>query len=95
MPTQDIDLHTQLVCIHLHTCFFQLFINHRLKSVAHLPMKALMYKAFNTFIDDVFAFLIHMPTLHRVACFRDDIVFIIYMYQVPGHIPDFLLGGMV
>ena len=59
----------------------QLFINYRLKSVAHLPWKALMYKAFNTFIDDVFAFLIHMPMMHRMACFRDDVVFLIYLYQ--------------
>jgi len=22
-----------------------------------------------------------MPTLHRLACFRDDIIFIIYLYQ--------------
>jgi hypothetical protein len=78
----------------------QLFINYRLKSVAHLPWRALCYKvskppgtrqracavslwhlftgdtcnpqAFNTFIDDVFAFIIHMPTMHRIACFRDD-----------------------
>jgi len=38
-------------------------------------------KAFNTFIDDVFAFIITMPTAHRLACFRDDIVFVIYLYQ--------------
>lgn len=59
----------------------QLFINYKLKSVAALPWKAFMYKAFNTFIDDVFAFLIKMPTSHRVACFRDDIVFVFYLYQ--------------
>ncbi|XP_031564751.1 cleft lip and palate transmembrane protein 1-like protein [Actinia tenebrosa] len=59
----------------------QLFVNYRLKSVAHLPWKALMYKAFNTFIDDVFAFIITMPTSHRLACFRDDIVFVVYIYQ--------------
>ena len=52
------------------------------KSVAHLPWKAFMYKAFNTFIDDVFAFIIKMPTTHRIACFRDDIVFFCYLYQV-------------
>uniref|UniRef100_A0A8C4XBF7 Lipid scramblase CLPTM1L n=1 Tax=Erpetoichthys calabaricus TaxID=27687 RepID=A0A8C4XBF7_ERPCA len=52
-----------------------------LKSVAHLPWKAFMYKAFNTFIDDVFAFIITMPTSHRLACFRDDVVFLIYLYQ--------------
>ncbi|VUZ45848.1 unnamed protein product [Hymenolepis diminuta] len=59
----------------------QLFINYKLKSVANLPWRALTYKAFNTFIDDFFAFIIKMPTAHRMACFRDDIVFVIYMYQ--------------
>lgn len=59
----------------------QLFVNYKLKSVAHLPWKAFMYKAFNTFIDDVFAFIITMPTSHRLACFRDDAVFLIYLYQ--------------
>jgi phosphate/sulfate permease len=49
----------------------QLFINYKLKSVAHMPWKTFMYKALNTFIDDLFAFIIHMPTLHRLACFRD------------------------
>uniref|UniRef100_A0A8C1BD57 Lipid scramblase CLPTM1L n=1 Tax=Cyprinus carpio carpio TaxID=630221 RepID=A0A8C1BD57_CYPCA len=59
----------------------QLFVNYKLKSVAHLPWKAFMYKAFNTFIDDVFAFIITMPTSHRLACFRDDVVFLVYLYQ--------------
>lgn len=49
----------------------QLFINYRLKSVAHLPLRALTYKALNTFVDDLFAFIIRMPLLHRLACFRD------------------------
>lgn len=40
-----------------------------------------MYKAFNTFIDDIFAFIITMPTAHRIACFRDDVIFLIYLYQ--------------
>ncbi|XP_076470465.1 lipid scramblase CLPTM1L-like [Babylonia areolata] len=59
----------------------QLFLNYKLKSVAHLPWRAFMYKAFNTFIDDVFAFIITMPTAHRLACFRDDLVFLVYLYQ--------------
>ncbi|KAL7015481.1 hypothetical protein ACKWTF_016474 [Chironomus riparius] len=59
----------------------QLFINYKMKSVAALPWRAFMYKAFNTFIDDVFAFIITMPTSHRIACFRDDIIFLIYLYQ--------------
>ena len=40
-----------------------------------------MYKALNTFIDDLFAFIIKMPTLHRMSCFRDDIVFGVFLYQ--------------
>nr|KAJ3419053.1 hypothetical protein HK105_007466 [Polyrhizophydium stewartii] len=59
----------------------QLFINYKLKSVAHMPWKTFMYKALNTFIDDLFAFVIKMPWLHRLACLRDDVVFVIYLYQ--------------
>ena len=58
-----------------------LYINYRLKSVAHMPGKAMMYKFLNTFIDDLFAFTIKMPFLHRMATFRDDIIFFIYIYQ--------------
>ncbi|TDZ26409.1 Cleft lip and palate transmembrane protein 1-like protein [Colletotrichum orbiculare MAFF 240422] len=50
-----------------------LYINYRLKSVAHMPGKAMMYKFLNTFIDDLFAFTIKMPFLHRLSTFRDDI----------------------
>jgi hypothetical protein len=32
-------------------------------------------------LDDLFAFVIKMPTLHRIACLRDDAVFIVYLYQ--------------
>lgn len=59
----------------------QLFINYKLKSVAHLPWRMLTYKFLNTFIDDIFAFVIKMPTLYRLGCFRDDIIFLIFLYQ--------------
>jgi len=59
----------------------QLYINYKLQSVEHLPWRALTYKAMNTFVDDVFAFLIDMPMMHRLSCFRDDIIFFIYIYQ--------------
>jgi len=45
----------------------QLFINYKLKSVAHLPWRMLTYKALNTFIDDMFAFIIKMPTMYLAA----------------------------
>lgn len=59
----------------------QLFINYKLKSTAHMPWKTLVYKALNTFIDDLFAFIIQMPTMHRLSCLRDDVIFLIYLYQ--------------
>jgi len=59
----------------------QLIINYKLKSVAHMPMKAMVYKTLSTVIDDLFAFIIKMPILHRLACFRDDVVFLIFLYQ--------------
>ncbi|CAF3245984.1 unnamed protein product [Rotaria socialis] len=59
----------------------QLFINYKLKSVSHLPWRMMTYKALNTFIDDLFAFVIKMPTMYRIGCFRDDIIFFIYLYQ--------------
>jgi hypothetical protein len=40
----------------------QLYINYRLKSVAHMPWRAMIYKSLNTFIDDLFAWVIKMPT---------------------------------
>uniref|UniRef100_A0A803KNK9 Cleft lip and palate associated transmembrane protein n=1 Tax=Chenopodium quinoa TaxID=63459 RepID=A0A803KNK9_CHEQI len=59
----------------------QLFINYKLKSVAHMPWRQMTYKFLNTIIDDLFAFVIKMPTLHRLSVFRDDIIFLIYVYQ--------------
>merc|ERR1711935_86101 len=40
-----------------------------------------LFQALNTFIDDIFAFVIKMPTMYRLGCFRDDIVFFIFLYQ--------------
>ncbi|KAM3506299.1 hypothetical protein MY11210_007601 [Beauveria gryllotalpidicola] len=66
-----------------------LYINYRLKSVAHMPAKAMMYKFLNTFIDDLFAFTIKMPLLHRLATFRDDIIFFVYLYQKWAYKTDY------
>eukprot|EP01128_Nolandella_sp_AFSM9_P010645 TRINITY_DN73_c10_g1_i1.p1 TRINITY_DN73_c10_g1~~TRINITY_DN73_c10_g1_i1.p1 ORF type:complete len:596 (-),score=95.21 TRINITY_DN73_c10_g1_i1:57-1760(-) len=59
----------------------QILINYKMKSVAHLPWRALTYKVFNTFVDDIFAWVIDMPTIHRLATLRDDLVFFVYLYQ--------------
>jgi len=74
----------------------QLYINYKLKSVEHLPWRVMVYKFLNTIVDDFAVFLITMPWLKRLSCFRDgifslhnsfliksflDIIFIIYLYQ--------------
>jgi len=59
----------------------QLYVNYKLRSVAHLPWKVFVYKLFNTFIDDVFAFLIEMPLKHKIMTLRDDVVFIGFLVQ--------------
>ncbi|CAM9949637.1 unnamed protein product [Laminaria digitata] len=45
----------------------QLYINYKLQSVAHLPWRFLCYRSLNTIIDDLFAFVIRMPTMHRLV----------------------------
>ena len=47
----------------------------------HLPQNVFFYKFLNTIIDDLFSFIITMPTMHRISCFRDDIIFVVYLYQ--------------
>ena len=59
----------------------QLYVNWKLKSVAHMPWRAFTYKALNTVVDDLFAFAVRMPVMHRISCFRDDILFLVYLYQ--------------
>lgn len=60
----------------------QLFINYKLKSVAHLPWRQMTYKFLNTIIDDLFAFVIKMPILHRLSVFRDGELFVEYFTYV-------------
>ncbi|ORZ40862.1 cleft lip and palate transmembrane protein 1-domain-containing protein [Catenaria anguillulae PL171] len=59
----------------------QLFINYRLKSVAHMNGRTMTYKFLTTIVDDLFAFAVKMPTLQRIAVFRDDVVFVIFLIQ--------------
>mmetsp|Transcript_8115 Transcript_8115/g.24117 ORF Transcript_8115/g.24117 Transcript_8115/m.24117 type:complete len:668 (-) Transcript_8115:416-2419(-) len=59
----------------------QLYLNYRLKSVAHINQRQMTYKFLSTIVDDLMAFAIKMPTLHRLAVFRDDLVFVVFLYQ--------------
>merc|ERR1712099_144307 len=59
----------------------QVFMNYRMKSVEHLPWRALTYQAINTFIDDIFVLCIRMPEVQKYSVFRDDIIFVICCFQ--------------
>lgn len=61
--------------------FPQVYVNYKLKSVAGMSVTALIYKFISTFIDDLYAIVLKMPLLHKIACFRDDIIFVIWIYQ--------------
>ncbi|XP_008321633.1 cleft lip and palate transmembrane protein 1-like protein isoform X4 [Cynoglossus semilaevis] len=66
--------------------FPQLFINHKLKTVSHLQGAVLMYRGVNTLISDLcFCGSLFSPgsfsSSHQLSCFRDELLFIIYLYQ--------------
>lgn len=50
-------------------------------SVLHLLQKTFTYKACNTFTDYTLAFTVSMPTSYWLECFRDNVVFPVYLYQ--------------
>uniref|UniRef100_A0A4W5QGR0 Lipid scramblase CLPTM1L n=1 Tax=Hucho hucho TaxID=62062 RepID=A0A4W5QGR0_9TELE len=52
-----------------------------LKSVGHLQWNVLMYKAVNTFVNDAFACVFSTHPSHQLGCFRDEILFLLYLYQ--------------
>ena len=60
----------------------QIYLNYKLQSVEHLPLKAFIFKFLNTIIDDLFAFAVKTPILYRIFCFKDDVIFVVYLYQM-------------
>ncbi|XP_008295637.1 cleft lip and palate transmembrane protein 1-like protein [Stegastes partitus] len=65
----------------------QLFINHKLKSVSHLQGTVLMYRGVNTLISDLCSFASFFSSSgafsssHQLSCFRDELLFLLYLYQ--------------
>ncbi|OHS93173.1 CLPTM1-like membrane protein cnrB [Tritrichomonas foetus] len=59
----------------------QLYINYKLKTVAGMSRSAFGYKFISTFIDDLYTFLSNLPLIYKIACFRDDVVFFIWIIQ--------------
>uniref|UniRef100_A0A8C2KLY2 Lipid scramblase CLPTM1L n=1 Tax=Cyprinus carpio TaxID=7962 RepID=A0A8C2KLY2_CYPCA len=56
----------------------QLFINYIFNEKS---IFLLIKSGLNTFISDVFSGIITTPGPHQLACFRDDVVFLIYLCQ--------------
>ena len=44
----------------------QIYLNYKLQSVEHLPMRAMTYKFLNTIIDDLYAFAVKSPLLYSL-----------------------------
>lgn len=65
----------------------QLYINHKLKSVSHLQGTVLMYRGVNTLISDLcscasfFSSSGSFSSSHQLSCFRDELLFFLYLYQ--------------
>ncbi|XP_022067379.2 lipid scramblase CLPTM1L-like isoform X1 [Acanthochromis polyacanthus] len=65
----------------------QLFINHKLRSVGHLQGTVLMYRGVNTLISDLCCFASFFSpsggfsSSHQLSCFRDELLFLFYLYQ--------------
>lgn len=59
----------------------QLYVNYKLKTVAGMSRSAFIYKFITTFIDDLYTFVTDLPLMYKIACFRDDVVFFIWIFQ--------------
>ncbi|XP_054637433.1 lipid scramblase CLPTM1L-like [Dunckerocampus dactyliophorus] len=65
----------------------QLFINHKMRSVSHLQGAVLMYRGVNTLISDMCSCIAILSssgsflTSHQLSCFRDELFFLLYLYQ--------------
>ncbi|XP_068616420.1 lipid scramblase CLPTM1L-like [Brachionichthys hirsutus] len=65
----------------------QLFINYKLQSVSHLQGAVLMYRGVNTLITDLcscasfFSSSESLSSPHQLSCFRDELLFFLYLYQ--------------
>uniref|UniRef100_A0A6Q2ZAU1 Lipid scramblase CLPTM1L n=1 Tax=Esox lucius TaxID=8010 RepID=A0A6Q2ZAU1_ESOLU len=53
----------------------QLFINYKPSCASHFV------QAVNTFVNDTFACIFGTHPCHQLSCFRDDILFLVYLYQ--------------
>ncbi|KAM3614393.1 uncharacterized protein V6R79_013391 [Siganus canaliculatus] len=71
----------------------QLFINHKMKSVSHLQGTVLMYRGVNTLITDLctcasfFSPSGNFSSSHQLSCFRDELLFFLYLYQRRHYAP--------
>ncbi|XP_029928308.1 cleft lip and palate transmembrane protein 1-like protein [Myripristis murdjan] len=69
----------------------QLYINHKLKSVSHLQGTVLMYRGVNTLVSDLcscasfFSSSGSFSSSHQLSCFRDELFFLLYLYQRRGY----------
>ncbi|XP_067094325.1 lipid scramblase CLPTM1L-like isoform X2 [Osmerus mordax] len=59
----------------------QLFINYKMRSVAHMEGNVLVYRGLSTLVNDVFSSLFSGHSSLQLSCFRDELLLFIYLYQ--------------
>ncbi|KAM7382651.1 hypothetical protein PAMP_002373 [Pampus punctatissimus] len=66
---------------------FGLLTSKEMKSVSHLQGSVLMYRGVNTLISDLCSFATFFyssgsfSSSHQLSCFRDELLFLLYLYQ--------------
>ena len=67
----------------------QFYINYKLQSVAHMPHWTLFFRFMTAMIDHLLWYYgFNLPSVYRLNCYRDEIVFVVYIYQMmkyPAH----------
>lgn len=68
----------------------QMYINYKLQSTAHMPFWTLFFRFMTSIFDDYSLLQGYpvLPSVNRLAGFRDEVVFVVYIYQLmmyPNH----------
>jgi len=62
----------------------QLIINYKLKSVAHMPMKAMIYKTLSTVVDDLFAYAFSLLRDLNMTDVNSHSIQLLYQDAIPS-----------
>ena len=59
----------------------EIYANYKVKSVGYFPMSVFFYRLVEVLIDEAIATVLNLPTIFCISCYRNDVVFLLYMIQ--------------